>query len=61
MKTVQDSTFLSRLQVATLFGVTTRTIARWEDRDLLVPIRLSSRLLRYRKEDVEKLIEELAE
>lgn len=61
MRTKTDSQLLSRNQVAEMFGVSTRTIARWEERDLLHPIRVTSRLLRYRREDIEALIRDLGD
>lgn len=58
--TVPDSTLLTRQQVAEALQVNPRTIARWEEKGLLKPLKFSARSIRYRWEDVERLIEELA-
>lgn len=49
---------LSRLEVAEVFNISTRTVARWEEKGLLKPIRITSRLIRYQKRDIDALIEE---
>ena len=57
MKMTQDDTeLLSRQEVADLLTVTPRTIARWEKKNLLTPIRLSSRIIRYSRSEVEELL-----
>jgi predicted site-specific integrase-resolvase len=47
---------LTRQQVAEHFKVCTRTIGLWERRGMLLAIRINSRVIRYRKEDVEKVV-----
>jgi DNA-binding transcriptional MerR regulator len=37
-----------------------RTLARWEEKGIIKPLKFSARSIRYRQEDVERLIEELA-
>jgi DNA-binding transcriptional MerR regulator len=49
---------LTRREVADIFRVTTHTIRMWELRDLIPTIRQNARVIRYRRSDVEKLIEE---
>lgn len=58
--TVPDSTLLTRQQVAEALQVNPRTIARWEEKGLLKPLKFSARSIRYRKEDVERWIAEKA-
>ena len=45
--------FMARSEVAKLLGVTSRTVAEIKE---LVPIKINSRLFRYRVEDVELLL-----
>lgn len=47
---------LSRLQVAVMLDVSTETIKRWERAGVLKSVRFNSRVLRYRREDVERMI-----
>ncbi len=42
--------------VAKIFGVTTRTIRRWISSGALKAVRCNSRLIRVRREEVEKFI-----
>ena len=49
---------LSRRQVAVMLGVSTETIKRRERDGLLKAIRFNSRLVRYRRADVERMINE---
>lgn len=56
--TGEDNQLLSRREVARHFSVSTRTIARWEERGKLVPIRISSKVIRYAHADVLALLEE---
>jgi excisionase family DNA binding protein len=58
--TVPDSKLLTRQEVATALRVHTRTLARWEEKGLIKPLKFSARSIRYRQEDVDRLIEELA-
>ncbi len=60
MKTDPDSKLLTRTEVATALRVHPRTLARWEEKGLIKPLKFSARSIRYRWEDVERLIEELA-
>ena len=49
--------FVSRAQVAEMFGVTLRTVDKYVARGLLVPLRVpTSRLTRFRKRDVVDLL-----
>ncbi len=50
---------LTRVQVADLLGVCTRTIRRWEQVGRLACVRVSPKCIRYRSQDVEKLINEM--
>ncbi len=59
--TVPDSKLLTRQEVANALRIHTRTLARWEEKGLLKPLKFSARAIRYRKEDVERLISELAD
>lgn len=48
---------LSRKQVAEIAGVHPGTVKRWERRDkVLTPIRINSRVIRYDKAEVDKLL-----
>ena len=47
---------LSRAEVAGYFGVCPHTIQRWERAGLLKSVRLNRRVLRYRDEDVQRLV-----
>ena len=48
---------LSRKQVAEIAGVHPGTVKRWERRDkVLTPIRINSRIIRYDKVEVDKLL-----
>ena len=60
MKSDQDKKLLTRSQVAEALQVHPRTIARWEEKGLLKPLKFSARCVRYRLQDVEQLVEELA-
>ena len=46
----------SRQQVADDFGVCVHTIARWEKQGLLKAVRINARVIRYRREDVLRLL-----
>ncbi len=52
----RETTLLSRRQVARLLGVHTETIKRYQRRGLLPAIVLNSRLVRYERIAVEKLL-----
>ena len=47
---------LTRQQVAKHFKVCTSTIRLWERRGMLPAIRINPRVIRYKKEDVEKVV-----
>lgn len=47
-------------QVLSIFGICRHTLQRWELRGLLVPLRINSRLLRYRRSQVERLLQQLS-
>ena len=54
---VSRSGLVSRKEVAKLAGVHPGTVKRWERRDkVLTPIRINSRVVRYNKAEVEKLL-----
>jgi predicted site-specific integrase-resolvase len=53
-----SSVLLTRRQVAQLLAVSTESIKRYERRGALRSIRLNSRVIRYRPEDVQRMIEE---
>jgi len=50
----QDKTckLFSRKEVATRWGVSEETIKRYEKKGLLISLRFSSRLVRYREDDL---------
>lgn len=52
--------FLTGRQVATKFKLCRHTIRRWELRGLLKPLRFNSRVLRYPRSQVERLLKEVA-
>jgi len=61
IKTQQNNTpdaLLSRRQVAALLGVSTETIKRADRSGRLKALRFNSRLVRYRRADVERMINE---
>jgi predicted site-specific integrase-resolvase len=47
---------VSRRQAAIALGVCKYTVRRWELAGLIQPIRINSRLLRYRVADIERLL-----
>ena len=51
-----SSVLLTRKQVAELLAVSTESIKRYERRGVLRSIKLNSRLIRYRPEDVQRMI-----
>ena len=53
----EASRLLSRREVAALIGVHTETIKRYQRKGLLPAIILNSRLIRYERADVEKLLQ----
>lgn len=53
---IGNEDWLTPQQVAELFGVSTWTVRRWEDRGALIPERLPSGHRRYRKSDVDRLL-----
>ena len=48
---------ISRRQAAEILGVTPKTIRRYEKSGRLTPIRLNNRVTRYRKEQLDELIQ----
>lgn len=52
--------FLRPGEVAALFRVTVRTLCNWERKGFLVPVRLPSGRKRYRRADVEALLEKIS-
>ena len=60
LKTILNPTatpeLLSRQQVAEKFGVVPHSIARWEKRGLFRAVRINARVVRYRSEDVLRLV-----
>jgi len=55
-----DREFLLSREVADIFRVTMRPLRNWEYRGILLPIRLPTGRRRYRKEDVEALLERIS-
>ena len=53
--TEPDGQMLTRAEVADLYRVSTDTVARWEKRGYLTPIKLPGGLVRYRAEQVHSL------
>ena len=51
---------LTRRQVAALLAVSTESVKRYERRGVLASIRLNCRVIRYRPEDVQRMIEAAA-
>lgn len=49
--------FYSRRQLATAFGVHYITVLNWEKAGKLTPYRVGPASIRYKREDVERLIE----
>jgi predicted site-specific integrase-resolvase len=52
-----NSTLVTRHEAARALRVSNRTIARYEQAGRLNPVRLSSRCIRYRSDEVESLID----
>lgn len=50
---------LNRKEVANILGVCTRTIRNWEQVGRLACVKVSPRCIRYRSQDVEKLVNEM--
>ena len=50
--------YLSRTELAEEFGVVPHTIRNWEKRGILPRIEITSRMIRYRREDVDRLIQD---
>ena len=48
---------LTRKQIAEEFQVSTTTIREWERRGIVMGIRINSRLIRYRREDINKILQ----
>ena len=51
---------VSRKCAAEKIGVSTETLKRWERRGLLHPIVFNARLIRYRRADIDRLVEQAA-
>ena len=51
---------MTRREVATYFGVTERTISRWEKEGKLDTVKLGGRTVRYREETIMDLVENSA-
>ena len=51
---------LTKREAADFLRVSLKTLERWEHDGKLVPIRLSPGAVRYRRSDIERLIEESA-
>ncbi len=49
---------LTRKEIMELFGISLSTVIRWEKQGILRPIKLSPRKIVYKKEDIERLLEE---
>ena len=53
---METSNLLTRREVSDKFKVCAHTIRVWEKRGKLLAVRINKRVLRYKQEDVEKLI-----
>lgn len=53
-----DLPLLDRKDICKLLGVHKATIKRWEAEGKLKAVRLSARTLRYRREEIERLLRE---
>jgi hypothetical protein len=49
---------VSRREAADMLGINPRTVREYERRGLLSPIRLNCRVIRYRREELERLIDD---
>lgn len=49
---------LSRQQAAPLLGVHVKTLPRWEKQGLIRPLRLTGRVVRYRRSEIERILRE---
>jgi excisionase family DNA binding protein len=54
----QETTILTKREAADLLRISIRTLERWERMGKISPTRLSPGTVRYRKSDIERLIEE---
>ncbi len=55
MGKVVENSYMTPQEVAEHFGVDKRTLRRWEEAGVIKGVRFNSRVLRYRREDVEQL------
>ena len=54
-KSEQPEQYLTRSEIAQLFGITTQTIYRWTKRGYLSPVLIGG-MLRYRRSDCEQIL-----
>lgn len=61
MKTTENQIkpdWLTRKEVASILRISKHTVRHWELRGLLTPARINGRTLRYRRNEVENLLDE---
>lgn len=54
----QDQTLLTRREACDLLKISLSTLERWERDGRLVPLRMSPAVIRYRRSDITRLIED---
>jgi excisionase family DNA binding protein len=59
MERVEEKQLLTRDQVAKKLEVSTRTIRRWEQSGRLPCVKISDKIIRYRLNDLNKLMNEM--
>lgn len=58
-KSIERKPYLTKTEAAKLIGVSQRTIRRWELRGQLPCCRVNQRVLRYRRCDIDDLMERM--
>lgn len=56
---MQNAKYYTRKDLSGMFKVCDKTIARWEAKGLLNPLRFNQRVYRYSSDDVERLLQEI--
>ena len=56
MKQQIDKFLLNRREVAELLGIDKLTVRRWGERGIITPIKLSERTIRYRSDEIMKMM-----
>ena len=54
----QDATLLTRREACDLLRISLSTLERWERNGRLIPVRLSPGVVRYKRTDIQRLLEE---